>query len=132
MRDRIMEIVLPADMAHYEGELRYFFDSMIRKLYVNRHKGFGEGCTFETALFLIESELTELRDAPRNGEAQFAAFFETVDIANVAFIASLVLSRMSKDEYKTLKAEKTYVTCETSEGYATAACPPLDHHPDYP
>lgn len=111
MRDRIMEIVLPADMAHYEGELRYFFDSMIRKLYVNRHKGFGEGCTFDTALQLIENELAELREAPIQGEAQFAAFFETVDIANVAFIASLVLSRMSKDDYKALKAEKTNDTC---------------------
>lgn len=103
MGDKTITVVLPEEMAHYEGELRYFFDSMVRKLFVNREKGFGEGVTFNQALALIRGELCELRNAPANGEAQFAAYFETVDIANVAFIASLVLSRMTKNEYKELK-----------------------------
>lgn len=132
MGDKAMEIILPKEIAHYEGELRYFFDSMIRKLFVNRAKGFAEGLDFQRAVDLTVDELNELTAAVRGGEAQFAAWFETVDVANMAFITGLVLSRMSKDEYKTLKAEKTYATRETSESNATAACPPLDYHPDYP
>lgn len=131
MRDRIMEIVLPADMAHYEGELRYFFDSMIRKLYINRHRGFADNLDFETACVLIENEYNELRDAVTNGEAQFAAYFESVDVANTAFIAGLVLSRMSKNEYKALKAEKTNDACETSESPKAATRPPVVDYPDH-
>lgn len=103
MGDKTMEIALPEEITHYEGELRYFMDSMIRKLYVNRHKGFGEGVSFPAALRLIEGELQELRTAAASGEAQFAAYMETVDVANTALIAALVLSRMTKDEYKQLK-----------------------------
>lgn len=134
MSDKTMEIILPEEIAHYEGELRYFIDSMIRKLYVNRHKGFGEHTTFEQSLHLIQGELHELEDAASRGEAQFAAYMETVDIANTALIAALVLSRMTKDEYKKLKHAETESgkqERQAEESIAAAARSSLGDHPDH-
>lgn len=102
---KTMEIVLPDEMAHYEGELRYFVDSMVRKLFVNRHKGFAEGVTWDLAQVLLCRELEEMQGAVTSGEPQFSAFMETVDVANMAFIAGLVLARMTKAEYTELRGK---------------------------
>lgn len=95
-----MKIHLPAEIAHYEGDLRYFVDSMVRKLYINREKGFAEGLTVERARQLLDSEIREFDTAIMSGEAQFATFFEAIDVATVAFLMGLVITRMSKEEYK--------------------------------
>lgn len=93
---------LPEEIAHYAGDLRYFMDSMVRKLYVSRHKGFGEGVTVSQLLKLAEAELQELYSAIAK-EPQMNAYFEAVDTANMFFLVGLVLTRMTKTQYRELQ-----------------------------
>lgn len=95
-----MEIHLPIEIAHYEGDLRYFVDSMVRKLFVNREKGFAENLALHHARQLLNAEIKEFDQAVMGGEAQFAAYMETADIANMAFLLGLVITRMNKKDYK--------------------------------
>ncbi len=100
---KIVEIHLPDEIAHYEGDLRYFFDSMVRKLYANRHKGFAEGADFDALVQSHNSEIAELLRAVK-AEPQFNAYMEAVDAANIAFLIGLFLSRLTKEQYKELGA----------------------------
>lgn len=98
-----MRVHLPDEIAEYEGDVQFFVDMMIRKLHMNRNKGFAEGLDFNTAIGLIEGELRELTLAVTRGEPQFAALAEAVDVANTALLAGLVLMRATKPEYQALK-----------------------------
>lgn len=104
---KVMEIHLPDEIAHYEGDLRYFIDSMVKKLYISREKGFAENLDVGTARHLLDGEIAEFDQAIMGGEAQFAAYMETADIANIAFLMGLVITRMNKKEYKSHALDKT-------------------------
>ena len=99
---KIVEIHLPDEIAHYEGDLRYFFDSMIRKLYANRHRGFAEDADLGSLMSGLFGEIDELVAATKM-ESQFNAYMEAVDTAIYAFLIGLFLSRLTKRQYEELK-----------------------------
>jgi hypothetical protein len=94
-----MKVHLPEEIAHHEPDLRFFFDLMVRKLHVNRHKGYAEGCTISEMVERARQELDELQKAVEN-ESQFNVALEAVDVANFAFLAALVALRQTKSEFQ--------------------------------
>lgn len=96
---KVMEIHLPDEIAHYEGDMRFFMDSMVRKMYANRHKGFGEGCTVQGMLDRLSDEVAEFQTAYHT-EGQFATYMEAVDMANFCFLLGLVVSTMNRSEFE--------------------------------
>lgn len=95
-------IHLPDEIAHYEGDLRFFFDLMVFKLNLNRHKGFGEGKDPTDLADRADDELTELRDACERG-SQADVVMEAADVANFAWLTALCVSRMTKKEFEALR-----------------------------
>lgn len=102
---KTMEIILPDEIAHYEGELRYFVDSMVRKLHANRHKGFVNGLDFEKCIAGIQGEVAELEVS----KTQFEAFMEAADVANWAFLTAVYLGRMTRPEFDEMVGGKQWV-----------------------
>ena len=100
-----MEIHLPDEIKHYEGELRYFIDTMVRKLHTNRHKGFADGKHPVEMFNGAEGEMKELRDALLHRD-QFAAFVEAADVANMVFLTGLAAVRMTRDEFDYARTNK--------------------------
>ena len=119
-----MKIHVPDEIAHYEPDLRYVFETMVRKLYVNRHKGFADGVGFMQALGLIHNEVAELETALLT-ESQMAFFGEAVDVANTGLIAALVALRCDKATFIGEKEEhgkqRTQTSPETEHG-STVGC----------
>lgn len=103
-----MKIHLPEEIAHYEPELRFFFDLMVRKLHTNRHKGFGDDVTLEDLFKMLNAERIELMDAfnGKRNEGQFELAMEAVDVANFSFLIGLVALRMTKEDFE--KARRKY------------------------
>lgn len=97
-----INVHLPDEIAHYEPDLRFVFETMVRKLYINRDKGFAEKLTFNEAIGLIECEVEELRVALLE-ESQMAFFGEAVDVANTGVLAALVALRNTKQAYAECK-----------------------------
>ena len=91
-------IEVPDEIGHYAKDVGYFMESMLRKLYLNRHKGFAEGVTVSKATELLDGEVIELKDALLF-KGQFDAFFEAVDVANMALLTGLVTTRLTRNEY---------------------------------
>lgn len=94
-----MKIHLPEEIAHYEPELQFVLDLMIRKLHINRHKGFTETETPFSLLTGLLYEYQEMKDALQD-ESQFAIALEAVDIANMAVLQAISALRMDKDEFE--------------------------------
>lgn len=93
-----MDIHVPESIAHYEPELRYFFDSMVQKLNTNRHKGLVEGVTILDMVAGLKGELLELEQALAT-EGQFDVHMEAVDVANFAWLVSLMAMRMDRGQF---------------------------------
>ena len=105
-----MKVHIPEDIREYEPELRFFFDTMIRKLHINKHKGFAADNNPERIVKRINEEMAELRDA-LNNESQFEVFLEAVDVANFAWLLGVVVFRMDRDKFQTeQQRNKNYVT----------------------
>lgn len=100
-----MKIYIPEEIAHYEPQLRYFFDCMVQKLNTNRHKGFAEGHSLTEFMDLADSELDEAARALHTDD-QFAFFMEMVDVANMSWLASIKALRMTKDEWQDGQSSK--------------------------
>ena len=98
-----MKIHLPDDIAEYDGDLRFFFDLMIRKLHLNRAKGWGGYHSPLDMLGKLKAETAELEEAIKN-ESQFNAALEAADTANMALLTALVIMRVSKQEYENGRA----------------------------
>lgn len=86
---KVMEIHLPDEIAHYEGDLRFFVEGMVDKLNDNRDKGKWDDVDVGDAYSLMSKELEELNDALFENNTD-DAFWESVDIANFAMIIGLV------------------------------------------
>lgn len=100
-----MEIHVPEEISHYEPELRFVFDLMVRKLHVNRHKGFGETTGLPQLMGAIADEHIELQHETDQG-SQFAAVVEAVDVANSGLLVALKLLRMTRPEFDELKPRR--------------------------
>ena len=94
-----MIINIPDSIKEYEPELRFFIDTMVQKLNINRHKGFCGHSTVEELINLTRRELDEMHQA-HDEESQFNFFLECVDVSNMAWLAGLKALRMTKDEWE--------------------------------
>ena len=101
-----MEITLPEGIEHYEPELRFFFDLMVRKLHICRDKGFAENCTATKMFLMINDELDELEEALAN-ESQFQTALECVDVANQAWLMALVVLRATRKDFECQRQDMT-------------------------
>lgn len=100
----VLDIHLPEEIAEYAPELRFFFDNMVRKLHINRHKGFAEGDDAFKFFELLRGEVDELDSALAN-DSQFEVFMEGVDVANMAWIVALSVLRLNKHDFEQMKKE---------------------------
>lgn len=92
-----MVISIPDTVKEYEPELRFFIDTMVQKLNINRHKGFCEDKTVKDLLHLTGAEFDEMQEAM--SESQFNFFLECVDVANMAWLSGLKALRMTKYDW---------------------------------
>lgn len=100
----LITVHLPDEIAHYEPDLRFVFETMVRKLYINREKGFAENMSFIDAVATVDGEAAELHTALRE-ESQMAFFGEAIDVANTGVLAALVALRNTKKSYNECKAK---------------------------
>lgn len=94
-----IEVMIPMEMLPYARDLDYFFHTMVRKLYTNRHKGFEKDLDLKTLYNGIYDECNELGNAIRE-EGQFEATIEAVDVANMAFLVALCLWQMDRPTFE--------------------------------
>ena len=107
-----MNVYLPPELEPFEGDLKFFFDLMIRKLHMNRHKGFGEKSDLKSLLGGLTREEEELTDALR-GESQFNCALEAADVANFAFLIS---SRLFRQDVASFKGDQILFSHEQEQG----------------
>jgi hypothetical protein len=93
-----MIINVPDEMVEHVPTLQYFMQTMVNKLHLNRHKGFGESLDLVGVFAGLSGEHGELRHALAS-ESQFQAYIEAVDVANFAMLAGMVVLRMDKKQY---------------------------------
>lgn len=91
-------IEVPDAMAEHSPVLQYFVQTMVNKLHLNRHKGFGESLDLVGVFAGLSGEQEELRHSLAS-ESQFQAYIEAVDVANFAMLAGMVVLRMDKMQY---------------------------------
>lgn len=89
---------VPDVLSSHEGDIRYFFDSMVRKLAVNSHKGWVNGSDVDLMLEFLSQECQELLDA-RKSESQFQAIMEAVDVSNMALLCGMAISKQTRKEF---------------------------------
>ena len=94
-----MNVHLPAEIEHYEPELRILFDLMVRKLHINRHKGFADQDSIPELRQYVYSELKELNRA-LDGESQFDVALEAVDVANCSILLAMRILRLDKQTFE--------------------------------
>ncbi len=93
-----MDIHLPTEIEQFGPDLKFFLDMMVRKLHVNRHKGFIEGKTISLLANELQDEMSELMEALEE-KSQFDVALECVDVSNQAFLLALACLHKSKDEW---------------------------------
>lgn len=94
-----MDVHVPDDIKAYEPELRFFMELMVRKLHLNRHKGFADRDTVPIMVKALNGEVSELITATQS-ESQFSVALEAADVANMAFLLSLVALRQNKKDFE--------------------------------
>lgn len=100
-----IEVDIPDEIAAYAPDLRYFFETMVRKLHVNRHKGTSKELHLPTMHNYLQREVRELQEALR-GPSQFEPTVEAADVANMAFLISSATWHMTRKEFDELYADK--------------------------
>lgn len=94
-----MNIHLPKELEPFEPDLKFFMDLMVRKLHINRHKGFAEDIPIAQLMRGLDGELEELGKALGSG-SQFDTALEAVDIGNFAFLIAMKSWQMTKQDFK--------------------------------
>lgn len=92
-------IHVPDEIAAYEHDLRYFFETMARKLHVNRHKGTSKDLDVLLLMEMAHEEIREMYSAVIEGNSQFDPPVEAVDAANMMFLAASAIWQMTRQEY---------------------------------
>lgn len=96
-----MYVHLPPELLEIDGfehDFHFFIDLMVRKLHLNRHKGFVKGKTLQDLTERHFNEVQELRDALQS-ESQFDVALEAADCSNFAFLTALACLHLDKLEY---------------------------------
>lgn len=99
---KAMTVFLPDDIEGHEGDIRFFLDSMIRKLSANSHKGWVSKHDVAKMCGLMDGECAEFMTALA-AEGQFEAFMEAVDIANMALLSGIAVSKQTREEFDQCK-----------------------------
>lgn len=126
-----MDVYIPEDLKAIpglEGDLKFFFDLMVRKLHMNRHKGFVEGKELEFLYQRLLAEVEELRQA-KEGQAQFDITLECVDISNFAFLLSMYCMHLIKPKFLEERKHNVYRPLTASEAAASSIGAPVDRDP---
>lgn len=97
-----LNVPIPPEMEGYRADLEYFFQTMVRKLHTNRHKGVTSELNVKLMLKLADGEMAEVRDAIQNS-GQFETAVECADVANFMFLAASAALQMTRDKFKELK-----------------------------
>lgn len=92
-------IPLPVEMEPYRADLGYFFQTMVRKLHVNRHKGTSNTLSLEMLFAGLQGEIAELEVAVAK-EGQFDAPLEAADVANFAFLIAQTIWHMTREQWE--------------------------------
>lgn len=95
-------VPLTPELEPFRDDLEYFMRTMVRKLHINRNKGFAEAMSVADLLKYMEQECHELKTAIAE-ESQFEAALEAVDVSNMAFLVALKVWQMTKTEYKEMQ-----------------------------
>ena len=95
----MLNIHLPREIEEYGPELQQFFNIMILKLKLNRHKGFVEDQTVEGLIGRVIDETEELTKSAVGG-TQEELLMECADVANLAFLTQLCALRMNKTHFQ--------------------------------
>lgn len=95
---KAMTIFLPESMEEHEGDIRFFVDSMLRKLAASAHKGWVSKHDVRKMAQLLDGEREELGYAI-NTESQFEAFMEAADVANMALLLGVAVSKQTRQEF---------------------------------
>lgn len=93
-----MEVHVPETLRDLEPELRYFFETMVQKLNVNRHKG-NFGADMDVLRAGMRAEYDEMHTAI-NKESQFDVFLEAADVANFALLIGASALRKDKATFE--------------------------------
>lgn len=96
-----LKIHLPSEMEPYRADLEFFFATMVRKLYTNRHKGTSERLNPKDMLRGVGEERIEAQQALKLGQFDFGV--ECADIANFAFLAARGAWEMTREEFDKLE-----------------------------
>jgi hypothetical protein len=80
-----LTIPIPEALRPFAPQLRFFLDTMVTKLNINRHKGFADDSDFGTLMGLLKAEMDELNQALAT-ESQFETAIEAADLANFCFL----------------------------------------------
>ena len=97
-----LTIPLPEGMEPYKDDLEYFVSTMVRKLHVNRHKGTSKELDVRGLMAGLNDEMLELAQAIRS-EGQFDVPIEAADVANFAFLVSIAVWHMTRQNFEDLK-----------------------------
>lgn len=93
-----INITIPEDLEPFADDLHFFVTMMLKKLNINRHKGYGK-VPFIELYNGLSIEVDELRDALKEQE-QFDVILEASDVANFAFLMAIRASQLSKIAYR--------------------------------
>lgn len=113
----VLNIPLPEELETFEPDLRYFMETMVRKLHINRHKGFAEDATVTGLVEGLADECRELYVALEE-ESQYESALEAVDISNMAFLIALKLWGMTKAQYEEERDDNSGHGRETQQLHA--------------
>lgn len=91
-------IEVPEPLEPFADDLHFFVTMMLKKLNINRHKGFGNAPHKDLEDGLL-NEVNELHDALMNRD-QFDVILEASDVANFAFLLAIRASQQSKIQYR--------------------------------
>ena len=100
----VRRITIPEEMEEYAEDLAYFFETMIRKLYTNRHKGFERNFDIAALYEGVVNETIEMKKAAKE-EGQFQAGIEAADVANMAFLFALMCWHSTRPHFDTEAAK---------------------------
>lgn len=101
----VITVDLYPEQEPFRKDLEFFIQVMIRKLHMNRHKGYAEGVSISWLMSATAKEMDELADAVATKD-QMAAVVEAADIANMAFLVAHKAMSMERPRYDEEKGKK--------------------------
>lgn len=106
MPENEIRVPLPPEMDVFRADIEFFVGLMIRKLYVNRHKGFTKDLNVGNMLEHCKAEIRELEKAI-DEKGQFEAVTEAADVANFGFLIAMAVMHMPRPDFEKMAVDIT-------------------------